>query len=106
VVAAIFTQGDDAGGLLALIILLALLTVTAVGLAAINQIVRGRLYPGEVSVKVGLKTAVWLIAAGLVPLLGWFILTPVLLLISLGAAIITLARRVQKTQTEFGAMPD
>lgn len=93
VLIAIFAQGAELGGLIAGTILLALMMVTAVGLAAINQIVQGRLYPDDGSVKVGLKTAVLLIAAGLVPLLGWFVLTPVLLLISLGAAIISLVRR-------------
>ncbi len=93
VLIAIFAQGGDIGGLIAGTILLALLAVTAVGLAAINQIVQGRLYPNNSGVKSGLKTAVLLIAAGLVPLLGWFVLTPILLLISLGAAIIALVRR-------------
>lgn len=94
VLMAIFTQGAELGGLIAAIILLALLTVTAVGLASINQIVQGRLYAksGD-GVKSGLKTAVLLIAAGLLPLLGWFVLTPILLLVSLGAAIIALVRR-------------
>ncbi len=93
VLAAIFAQGGDVGGLIALLILLALLAVASVGLAGINQIVQERLYAGIGGVKVGLKTAVLLIAAGLVPLLGWFVLTPFLLLISLGAGITTLVRR-------------
>lgn len=99
VVVAIFAQGGEAGGLIAAIILLALLSVTAVGLAGINQIVQGRLYPKEGGVKVGLKTAVLLIAAALLPLLGWFVLTPILLFISLGAGIITLVRRNKSAQT-------
>lgn len=89
----VFAQGAELGRLIAGMILLALLAVTAVGLAGINQIVQGRLYPGDGGVKVGLKTAVLLIAAGLVPLLGWLVLAPVLLLISLGAAIMALVRR-------------
>lgn len=97
----IFSQGGDLGSLIALIILLALLAVTAVGLAGINQIVQGRLYPNEGGVKVGLKTAVLLIAAGLVPLLGWLVLTPILLLIGLGAGIITLVRRKKAETTPF-----
>jgi hypothetical protein len=107
VLIAIFSQGAQLGGLIAVAILLALMLVTAVGLAGINQIVQGRLYPGERSVKVGLKTAVLLIAAGLVPLLGWFVLTPVLLLIGLGAAIMVLVRRTKRSPTnEFGTLPD
>src|SRR5690606_9694036 len=85
--------GGDVGGLIALIILLALAAITAVGLSAINQIVQTRLYPQEEGVKVGLKTAVLLIAGGLVPLLGWLVVAPILLLIGLGAGIIALVRR-------------
>lgn len=107
VVATIFTQGGDVGGLIALIILLALAAVTAVGLSAINQLVQTRLYPKDEGVKVGLKTAVLLIAGGLVPLLGWLVVAPILLLIGLGAGIIALVRRSQVPKpTEFGAMPD
>lgn len=107
VLATIFAQGGDVGGLIALIILLALAAVTAVGLAALNQIVQARLYPQRGEVSVGLKTAVLLIAGGLVPLLGWFVVAPILLLIGLGVGIITLVQRRQKPQpTEFSAMPD
>ena len=107
VVATIFTQGGDVGGLIALFIAMAIFAIMAVGLAAINQIVQARLYPNDSGVKVGLKTAALLIAGGLVPLLGWLVVTPILLLISLGAGIIALVRRRQKPQpTEFGAMPD
>jgi hypothetical protein len=93
VLIAIFLQGAELGGLIAAIILLALLMVTAVGLAGLSQIVQGRLYPDGGSVKVGMKTAVLLIAAGLLPFLGWFVLTPALLLISLGAAITAFVRK-------------
>ena len=103
----IFSQGAELGGLIAGTILLALMMVTAVGLAGINQIVQGRLYPNDSGVKVRLKTAVLLIGSGLLPLLGWFVLTPVLLLISLGAAIIALVRRKKSTQVnEFGTLQD
>ena len=100
-VATIFAQGGEFGGLLGGIILLTLLVLTAVGLAAINQIVQGRLYPKGAGVKVGLKTAVLLIAGGLVPLLGWLVVTPILLLISLGAAIIALVRRKSNAPASF-----
>lgn len=106
VLIAIFSRGAELGGLIAATIFMAILAVTAVGLAAINQIVQGRLYPNDGGVKVSLKTAVLLIAGGLVPLLGWLVLTPILLFISLGAGIITLVRRGQKVQTGLGVMPD
>lgn len=107
VLIAIFVQGAELGGLIAATILLALLAVTAVGLAGINQIVQGRLYPTvDEGMKRGLKTAGLLIAAGLLPLLGWFVLTPILLLISLGAAIIALVRRKTSPATgdEYSVM--
>ena len=96
-VATIFAQGGDVGGLIALIILLALAAITAVGLAALNQMVQARLFPNRSGVRVGLKTAVILIAGGLVPLLGWFAVTPILLLIGLGTGIIALVRRNTNT---------
>jgi hypothetical protein len=99
----IFSQGAELGGLIAGTILLALMTVTAVGLAGINQILQGRLYPNDSGVKVGLKTAVLLLASGLLPLLGWFVLTPVLLLISLGAAIIALVQRKSTASSSIEA---
>ncbi|MCP4419056.1 MAG: hypothetical protein GY805_20765 [Chloroflexi bacterium] len=104
VLIAIFLQGDEFGGLLAVILGLALLSLTAVGLAGLNQIIQERLYPDGGSVKVGLKTAVLLIAASLLPFLGWFVLTPILLLISLGAAIMALVRR-KKTADTHGNPP-
>ena len=99
----IFSQGAELGGLIAGTILLALMMVTAVGLAGINQILQGRLYPNDSGVKVGLKTAVLLLASGLLPLLGWLVLTPVLLLISLGAAIIALVRRKSTASSSIEA---
>ena len=100
VVIAIFVQGGEFAGLIAAIVLFALLAVTAVGLAGINQIVQGRLYPKAGDVKSGLKTAVLFIAATLVPFLGWFVLAPFLLLIGLGAGIIALVRRKPKGSNE------
>ncbi|WP_420628793.1 hypothetical protein [Candidatus Leptofilum sp.] len=106
-VATIFAQGGEAGGLIALIILMVIMAMTAVGLAAINQIVQARLYPKGAGVRVGLKTAVILLAGGLVPLLGWLVVAPVLLLISLGAGIIAQVRPRQKPQpTEFGTIQE
>jgi hypothetical protein len=95
-VATIFTQGGDLGGLIALLILLALAAVTAVGLAGINQIVQARFYAQGDGVREGLKTAVLLIAGGLVPLLGWLVVAPILLLVGLGSGIIALVRRRSK----------
>lgn len=96
VVAAIFAQGGDGGGLIALLIILALLAGAAIGLAGLVLLLRERIYP-ETAKLAGLnttvKTAVLLTLAGLLPLLGWFVLTPILLLVGLGAAIMALVRR-------------
>lgn len=105
VLIAIFSQGAQLGSLIAATLLLALMMVTAVGLAGVNQIVQGRLYPKDSGVKVGLKTAVLLIGGGLVPLLGWFFLAPILLLISLGAGIIALVRTKRMAQSDGSNLP-
>ncbi len=107
VLAAIFTNGGEVGGLIALLISLAILAITAVGLAALNQIVQARLYPKDEGVRVGLKTAVLLIAGGMVPVLGWLVVAPILLLVGLGAGIIALVRQRPKPQpTQFGTLEE
>ena len=98
ILAAVFIQGGDFGGLLALLLMLALLGVSSIGLTGVLQVLRQRVYPQpEPSLLVvNLKTAVLLVAAGLAPLIGWFVLTPVLLIMGLGAAIIVLVQRQPK----------
>jgi hypothetical protein len=97
VIAAIFAQGGEGGGLLALLILLALLALAAVGLSGLVLLLRERIYPETETSVTGLKgmvkTAVLLLLAALLPFVGWFVLAPILLLISLGAAITALVRR-------------
>jgi hypothetical protein len=97
VVAAIFAQGGgEIGRLLGGVILLVLTALAAIGLGGMLLIVRQRIYPddkAEVGVNVTARTAVLLVLAALTPIIGWFVLTPILLLISLGAAIITFVRR-------------
>jgi len=98
VIAAIAGQGGDAGGMLAVFILLALAALAAVGLGGLVLLLRDRIYPEPAS---GLRrtvyTAVLLTLGTLLPFVGWFIFAPILLLISLGAAIIVLARRQKET---------
>ncbi|MCB8921184.1 MAG: hypothetical protein H6662_06340 [Ardenticatenaceae bacterium] len=83
----LFSQGGDLGRLLGVLIFLVLLAGTAVGLSGAVLLLRGRVYPQLDNLHGTLKTAVLLIAAVLAPVVGWFILTPILLLISLGAAL-------------------
>ncbi|MCP4362458.1 MAG: hypothetical protein GY796_31005 [Chloroflexi bacterium] len=99
IIAAIFSQGGDFGSLIALLILLALLTLSAIGLSSIVVILRERIYPGfENGLRDSMKTAVLLVSANLLPLVGWFVLAPILLVAGFGAGIMALAQR-QKKQT-------
>ena len=82
-------------GLIAGLIALALLGLSAIGLTAVNQLLRQRIYDSH-TVNATLKTAVLLIAAGLTPIIGWFILTPLTIMTGLGAIIITLFRSPKK----------
>jgi hypothetical protein len=113
VIAVIFAQGGEGGRLLALIILLALLALAAIGLAGMTLLLRERIYPDTTKAVTGLsasvKTAVLLVLAGLLPFIGWFVLTPILLLVGLGASIIVLLRRdgrqPSKTAEEESSLP-
>lgn len=95
--AAVLAQLGDLGGLLALLLLLALGALAAVGVAGAVRLLHARMFINEAneaeSVKGLGKTAVWLILAALSPLLGWFVLTPLLLLAGLGAALMTIVGR-------------
>ncbi len=89
ILAALFSQGGDLGGLLALLILLALLALAAIGLAGTLLLLRERIYaPAPSTLAVTLKTGLLLIAAALAPIIGWFVLAPILLLVGLGAALL------------------
>ncbi len=82
--------------LITVLILLALLALAVTGLSGFLLLLRGRLYPHTVeTLGETLKTAVLLVAAGFAPIVGWFILTPITLLIGLGATITILLRRKQ-----------
>lgn len=82
--------------LITILILLALLALTVTGLSGFLLLLRGRLYPHTVeTLGETLKTAVLLVAAGLAPVVGWFVLTPITLLTGLGATITVLLRRKQ-----------
>ncbi len=107
VVALIFAQGGDVGGLIAMIILLALLAFSAIGLAGLVVLLRERIYPDVVELPQGLrasvKTAVLLVLAGLLPFVGWFVLTPILLLVGLGASIVVLVRRDRRAAPDHSS---
>ncbi|HFQ93705.1 MAG TPA: hypothetical protein ENK32_06830 [Anaerolineae bacterium] len=94
VIAAIISQGGDAAGLIGLTIVLALAALAAVGLGGLVLLLRERIYPEPAA---GLRrtvyTAALLTLGTLLPFVGWFIFAPILLLISLGAAIMVVVRR-------------
>lgn len=98
VIAAILGQGGDVGGLLALFVLLALAALAAVGLGGLVILLRERIYPEpSTGLRHTVLTAGLLTLGTLLPFVGWFIFAPILLLISLGAAIMVLVRRKRGT---------
>lgn len=98
VLAAVFSQGGDVGGLLGLIILLALLGLAVMGLTGLLLLLRHRFYPpheetGRSLLAATARSSAILMAGLLAPVVGWFILTPILLTAGLGAGIMTIIRR-------------
>jgi hypothetical protein len=94
--------GDGIGGffggvfsLIALIISLVLMLFLSMGLSGLVQLVSERTNDGRpVSLGNIFKTAVLVVGAGLAPLAGWFVLTPLALFIGLGATILALFQSV------------
>ncbi len=101
IVALFFSQGGDAGGLLALLILLVLLGIAFIGLTGLVLLLRQRFYPpheesGHTLLAATSRTAAVLVAALLAPVIGWFILAPILLILGLGAGLIILTSRLSE----------
>ena len=108
--AALFSQGGEVGSLLALIILLVLLALAFMGLMGLTLHLRQRFYPPHEAssytlLAVTARTSALLVAALLAPVAGWFILTPILLITGLGAAIATLVRRRPSEAVTPGEAP-
>ncbi|RMD54752.1 MAG: hypothetical protein D6835_00770 [Candidatus Thermofonsia bacterium] len=85
--AALFAQGGDAGSLLSLLILLTLAAFAFVGLGGLVRLLQSRIFAQE-TFAASLKTAVLLTLASFTPLIGWFVLAPILLITSLGTALL------------------
>lgn len=101
VLVALFAQGGEGGGLIAVLILLTLVGFAFVGLGGVLVLLQERIYPpfadhGLSTLQMRLRTAVLLVAALLAPFVGWFILAPILLITSLGAALQVIIRRRKK----------
>lgn len=95
ILAAVFNQGGDIGGLLGLIIILALLGLSIVGLTGLLLLLRSRFYPPHEEtahslLAVTVRSSAILVAGLLAPAVGWFILAPILLIMGLGSGIMTL----------------
>jgi MFS family permease len=110
VLAAVLSQGGEAGGLLGLIILLALLGLAIVGLTGLLLLLRRRFYPPHEETNhsllaVTLRASAILMAGLLAPVVGWFILAPILLITGLGTGIMMMlrnSRSLVKTQQDQG----
>lgn len=102
ILVAFLSQQGEFAGLLALLILLALLGISVLGMGGFLLLLTARISPlsSDNELKARLKTAVLLILALCAPILGWFILTPLLLITGLGAGIMALVRR-SPVQAEF-----
>jgi len=101
ILATFLSQQGDFAGLLALLLLLALLGIAVLGMGGFLLLLTNRIFPqAEDELKARLKTAVLLILALLAPIIGWFIFTPLLLIFGLGAGIMALFRR-NKPKAEF-----
>lgn len=92
--------GRIAGGIL--ITLAGLLTVTLgilimLGLVAVTNLIGERMGKADTLLVTDVRGGVLLVLAGLTPFLGWWIFTPLVVWMGLGAAIQTLFRRRGKS---------
>lgn len=97
---AILTEGGDLGGLLAFLVVLTLLAFSGIGICGYLLTLRERMFGSESWVDGG-KTAVLLTLALLTPVVGWFILAPLVAINGLGAAIMTLRSPRQKKSDSY-----
>lgn len=79
-------------GLAALILVLIILTIMIFGLAGMVNLLADRTSTQPVTTGRKLGAAALLVAAGFAPVIGWFILTPIVLLTGLGAGIIAIVQ--------------
>jgi len=73
--------------LLAIILALALLAFTLLGLSALTSLAGERIGEGNSSFRRQLRGSLLIVLAGLTPYIGWFAFTPIMLIMSLGAGI-------------------
>lgn len=91
-VIAVFANEGDGGGLIAMLVLLFVSALAFMGLASFVKILQERIF-GNDDFTSTLKTAVLFTGALLTPIVGWFIVLPILSVMGLGASISRLVRR-------------
>ena len=98
---ALFATEIEFLGLLGLVLLTFLAGVTAIGLAALAAVVGQRLADLRGRDMSPLARLVWgtltVGFATLLPFIGWFVLTPILLMVAFGAAVLGWRNRKEKT---------
>lgn len=93
-------------GVLAVIILAGLVALAALGLAGLVTLVRERMNQ-PVSPLVGmLRAAMLLEVAAVTPFIGWWLFTPAVLVISLGAGILSVVRRAPAAPAPLAPLPE
>ncbi|MFQ5419749.1 MAG: hypothetical protein ACE5EY_05245 [Anaerolineae bacterium] len=98
ILAALLSQGGELLGMLGVAILLALLAFAFIGLAGLVLILRPRFFPPHeesphTALAVTVRTAVLLVTAMLSPIIGWFVLSPIIAVAGLGAGIRVVVQR-------------
>ena len=103
VVAIFLSQNGDFAGLLSLLILLALLAAALPGFGGVVHLLQTRMFDNAApsDLKARMKTAVLLTLALLSPIIGWFILLPLLYLLALGTGLSVLIRRSPRKPDEY-----
>lgn len=90
---ALNSVGGEITRLLALVVMTLLITVIGIGLAGLVNLTGQRLSPGSERMKMTAWGTVTLSLACALPLLGWFVLLPAVLFVSLGSVIIGLFQK-------------
>ena len=60
------------------------------GLTAFNQMLGGRLFPDRTPVQRDIRAGAVLLLTGMLPVVGWFLLFPYVICLSIGAVVLTL----------------
>ncbi len=87
---------------------LALLSIAAIGSAGLATLASERLRamaPDQTVYASLSKSAAYIVIAGVVPILGWFLIVPFLILASTGAGVMALLAKSRQTSEVPGFMP-